>query len=161
MKGHDVIGANIVNRHPPVDLGEGRRVPGVAVRMKCVGDARSKIVGRKSGAQPGNIKVCLFQIAPALGKQLLDEFFGFGVVNKFWFQLGQDLHTPLDWHISCTLRGSYGWKAASTNSRANSQNFSALRRRRVDEHRSAVQFLAPLCVIHLRITEKIHCLLPP
>ena len=54
---HDVVGLDRPHRHPPVDLLLRSAVPGVAVHLERVGDARGQPALRERGAQLGHVGV--------------------------------------------------------------------------------------------------------
>src|SRR5579859_4411093 len=67
VKRHAVLWKDFVHRHPPVQLGEWSRIPSVPMWMECVGNPRGQVIGRESGAQPGNIEIGFLQITSTLG----------------------------------------------------------------------------------------------
>ena len=71
MEGHPLIGVEIIDRHPPVQLAKWRRVPSISMRMMGISQPGGEIVGRIGNAQSRHILKGLMRVTSRIHKQAL------------------------------------------------------------------------------------------
>ena len=99
MKGHDIAGLYLIDRQPPVDLAHRRRVPGVPVRMKGIGDAGSQITVAGRRAHARHVEIGQLRIAAPLRQDGLNAFFGTGMMDERRLEFREHCHVFLHRHL--------------------------------------------------------------
>src|SRR6266571_5762020 len=105
MEGHGVFRNDGINGHPPIDLAHGRRVPGIAMGMKGVGDPGLQIIVARGCAHSGDIEKGFVWIDAEFAEDALDAFLGYWVVDEFWFQFSEDAGVPFYWKVVLSRLG--------------------------------------------------------
>src|SRR5262249_12480568 len=103
VESHNVVRLNFVHRQPPINLAEGRRIPGVPVRVKGIRDARCQVAGVGRSAQTWHVKMSVLKVAAHFGEQLLDELLAAGMVNESGLEVREDGGEALDWQVMLRL----------------------------------------------------------
>src|SRR5689334_14283240 len=96
MEGHSVLGDELVNGSPPIELAHWRRVPGIPVGMMGVCDPRGEIIFREGATQTGYVLVRLFRRAAESLEYSSNKLLRTGVVDISRLERREELDTPLD-----------------------------------------------------------------
>jgi hypothetical protein len=155
VKGHAVAPLDRVDRQPPVELALRRRVPGVAVRVESIGDARGQIVPRHRRAHPRHVEIRILGIAAELAEQLLDELLRAWVMNERRLEARQARDAFLHRQDVIDMARIVRRERLLDHRRA----MGAKRRggwpRPIDENRAGIESGAPLVVVEIRLKEDV------
>ena len=92
MKGHSLVGIEIIDRHPPVRLTRRGGIPGIPMGMVSIGDPSGEIVSRVGGAQARNILEGIAWIASHIQEQALQACPCLPMMDECWLETGEDIH---------------------------------------------------------------------
>src|SRR3984893_2519405 len=92
MESHPLIGVEIIDRHPPVQLAKWRRVPSISMRMMGISEPGGEIVSRIGNAQSRHILKGLMRVASHIHKQALQVTPCLWMMDELRLESREDFH---------------------------------------------------------------------
>ena len=145
---HGVVRRDVEHGHPPVQLAERRRVPGVPVRMKGVGDAGGEVAVAGGGAEARHVEIGVLRGTAVGDEHRADEALRLGMMDEAGLQFRQQRGELGHRHL---VLGDARDRAPRTPRESclagELAELQGRRRRRVDEQFARIKTLAARVVI--------------
>ena len=143
---HRVLGLDLVDRQPPVELLLRSREPGVAMRVELVARGRRSGTRRAPSCAAAGRRSRSVEVATEFREHARDQLLARGWWMNAGLSSARISDVSLRRHVSWATVGSWGANASSLSSRASSQSASRSRRQR-RRTVAAVQTVAALLLV--------------